>query len=98
MTSEEAQGILAGDRDQWLVEMLRRGFEASQRASGVSDRTIPPLVEKAVGVYVEMLGEETDSADMGLGELERLVRETKRNDPEDVHYKAAALYQVREII
>jgi predicted nucleic acid-binding protein len=105
MTREEAERWLAeliANPERMSAKMFREGYEASLRKSGLPEAEISPLLRKARGVYDDLVeGEaddvvedETDGVDWE--ELEALMIRTNF-DPEDIHFKAAALHHVRQL-
>jgi hypothetical protein len=105
MTREEAERWLAeliANPERMSAKMFREGYEASLRKSGLPEAEISPLLRKARGVYDDLVeGEaddvvedETDGVDWE--ELEALIIRTNF-DPEDIHFKAAALHHVRQL-
>jgi hypothetical protein len=101
------------DAERWLAEMIadpgrmsakvfQEGYEASLRRSGVPDAEIYRLLKKARRIYDELIVDEMNDVvedetdDVDWKELEVLITQTNFN-PEDIHYKAAALHQVRQL-
>jgi hypothetical protein len=101
------------EAERWLTELIanperksakvfQEGYEASLRKSGIPESKISSLTKKAGLVYDDLmeydiddvLEDETDDVDWE--ELEGLLTQTNFN-PEDIHYKAAALHQVRQL-
>jgi hypothetical protein len=72
---------------------LRLGFAGGPPA-GRHTGLVLPAYEIRFDVADDILEDETD--DVGWGQLELLIAQTNF-DPEDVHYKAAALHQVRQL-
>jgi hypothetical protein len=105
MSREEAEHWLTeliADPGRMSAKMFQEGYEASLRQSGVSEAEICLLLRKSHQVYNDLLEtsqdqvleDETDAVDWG--QLEFLITQTSF-EPEDIHYKAAALHQVRQL-
>jgi hypothetical protein len=105
MSREEAACWLAeliADPGRMSAKMFQEGYEASLRQSGLPEAEICLLLRKRQQVYNnlletsrdEVLEDETD--DLEWGQLEFLITQTSF-EPEDIHYKAAALHQVRQL-
>jgi hypothetical protein len=105
MSRKEAEHWLSeliADPGRMSAKMFREGYEASLRTSGIAEAEINLLLRNARQVYDELLENEADdvvgdeTGDVDWEGLEVLISETKF-DPEDIHYKAAALHQVRQL-
>src|ERR1700751_3055237 len=105
MSREEAERWLAeliANPERKSAKVFQGGDEASLRKSGTSESKIPSLTKKAGLVYDDLMGYEVDDVvedetdDVDWEELEGLLTQTNFN-PEDIHYKAAALHQVRQL-
>jgi hypothetical protein len=105
MSREEAERWLAeliADPERMSVKVFQEGYEASLHKSGIQEAEIAPLLRKSRQVYDNLVEDEagevaegeTDNVDWG--QLEALITET-HFDPEDIHYRAAALHQVRQL-
>ena len=105
MSREEAERWLAeltADPARMSAKVFQEGYEASLRKSGFLEAEISSLLRKAWQVYDELVEDEaddvsedeTDSGDWE--ELEVLITKTEF-DPEDIHFRAAALHQVRQL-
>jgi predicted nucleic acid-binding protein len=105
MSREEAERWLAeltANPERMSAKMFQEGYEASLRKSGLSEAEISPLLRKARQVYDDLIEDEADDGvedeidGVDWEELEVLI--TKTNfDPEDTHFKAAALHHVRQL-
>jgi hypothetical protein len=101
------------EAERWLAELIacperksakvfQEGYEASLRKSGIPESQISSLTKKAGLVYDDLMGYEIDDVvedetdDVDWEELEGLLTQTNFG-PEDMHYKAAALHQVRQL-
>src|SRR5271157_1710868 len=99
MSREEAERWLAeltADPGRMSAKMFQEGYEASLRKSGIPEAEICHLLRKGQRVYDELIEDETDDIvedeidGVDWEDLEILI--TKRDfDPEDIHFKAAAL-------
>ena len=105
MSREEAERWLAeltADPARMSAKVFQEGYEASLRKSGFLEAEISSLLRKAWQVYDELVEDEaddvsedeTDSVDWE--ELEVLITKTEF-DPKDIHFRAAALHQVRQL-
>jgi hypothetical protein len=101
------------EAERWLTELIanperksakvfQEGYEASLRKSGIPESKISSLTKKAGLVYDDLMEYDIDDVvedetdDVDWEELEGLLTQTNFN-PEDIHYKAAALHQVRQL-
>jgi hypothetical protein len=105
MSREEAERWLAdliANPERMSAKMFQEGYEASLRKSGLPEAEISPLLRKARGVYDELVENEADDVvedetdGVDWGELEALIIKTNF-DFEDIHFKAAALHNVRQL-
>ena len=105
MSREEAERWLAeltADPERMSVKMFQEGYEASLRKSGIREAEISRLLKNSRQVYDELVEDETDDVvegetdDVDWEQLEALIRKTY-SDPEDIHYRAAALHQVHQL-
>ena len=105
MSREEAERWLAemtADPGRMSAKVFQEGYEASLRKSGVPETKIFPLLKKARRIYDDLVEYEIDDVvedekdDMDWEELEVLITQTNFN-PEDIHYKAAALHQISQL-
>jgi predicted nucleic acid-binding protein len=105
MSREEAERWLAemtADPGRMSAKVFQEGYEASLRKSGVPDAEISPLLKKSLQIYDELLEDEMNGVledetdDVDWKELELLLIKTS-SSPEDIHYNAAALHQVRQL-
>jgi hypothetical protein len=105
MSREEAERWLAeltADPERMSAKIFQEGYEASLRKSGVQEAEIPRLLRKSRQVYDNLVEGEADEVaecetdDVDWGGLEALITETYF-DLEDIHYRAAALHQVRQL-
>ena len=105
MSHEEAERWLAeltADPERMSAKVFQEGYEASLRKSGVKEAEISHLLRKSRQVYDNLVEDEADDVvegetdDVNWGQLETLITET-HFDPEDIHYRAAALHQVRQL-
>ena len=105
MSREEAERWLAeltADPEQMSAKMFQEGYEASLRKSGIKEAEISLLLRKSRQVYDDLVEGEADDVaegetdDVNWGQLEVLITET-RFDPEDIHYRAAALHHIRQL-
>lgn len=87
------------------AKVFQEGYEASLRTSGIPEAEITRLLGNGRRIYDELLENEAAEADDVLEdktldvdweELEVLITQTDY-DPEDVHFRAAALHQVRQL-
>ena len=105
MSRIEAEHWLAeliADPGRMSAKMFQEGYETSLRASGIPEAEINVLLRKGERVYDELLEDESDdvledeTGDVDWKGLEVLISQTNF-DPEDIHYKAAALHQIRQL-
>jgi hypothetical protein len=105
MSREEAEHWLAeliADPGRMSAKMFQEGYETSLRKSGIPEAEVCLLLRKGQRVYDELIEDEADDVvGDGTGNvdwegLEILISQTNF-DPEDIHYKAAALHQVRQL-
>ena len=105
MSRKEAEHWLAeliADPGRMAAKMFQEGYEASLRTSGIPEAEINLLLRNGRQVYDELLENEADDVvgdepeDVDWEGLEVAISQTKF-DPEDIHYKAAALHQVRQL-
>ena len=105
MSREEAERWLAeltADPERMSAKVFQEGYEASLRKSGVQEAEISHLLRKSRQVYDNLVEDEANDVaegeadDVDWGQLEALITET-HFDPEDIHYRAAALHQVRQL-
>jgi len=105
MSREEAERWLAeltADPGRMSAKVFQEGYEASLRKSGVQEAEISHLLRKSRQVYDNLVEDEADDVaegetdDVDWGQLEALITKT-HFDPEDIHYRAAALHQVRQL-
>jgi hypothetical protein len=105
MNREEAERWLAeliANPERMSAKVFQEGYEASLRKSGIPESKISSLTKKARLVYDNLLEYEIDDVvedetdDVDWEELEGLITQTNFNR-EDIHYKAAALHQVRQL-
>jgi hypothetical protein len=86
----------------WSAARRLKPDEASLRASGIPEAEINVLLRKGGRVYDELLEDESDdvledeTGDVDWKGLEVLISQTNF-DPEDIHYKAAAFHQIRQL-
>jgi hypothetical protein len=105
MSREEAERWLTeliANPELMSAKMFLEGYVASLRKSGFPEAQISPLLRKARAVYDELVEDEADDVvedepdGVDWEELEAVIIKTNF-DPEDIHYKAAALHQVRQL-
>ena len=105
MSREEAERWLAeltADPERMSAKVFQEGYEASLRKSGIEEAEISRLLRKSQQIYDDLVEGETDDIpegetdDVDWGKLEVLIIETSF-EPEDIHYRAAALHQVRQL-
>ena len=105
MGREEAERWLAeliADPERMSAKVFQEGYEASLRKSGVKEAEISHLLRNSRQVYDDLVEGEADDVaegetdDVDWGQLEVLITET-RFDPEDIHYRAAALHHIRQL-
>jgi len=105
MSREEAERWLAeltANPERMSAKMFQEGYEASLRKSGLLEAEISPLLRKSRQVYDVLIECEVDDVvedgmdDVEWKDLQVLI--TKTNfDPEDIHFKAAALHHIRQL-
>jgi predicted nucleic acid-binding protein len=105
MNREEAERWLTeliANPERMSAKMFQEGYEASLRKSGLPEAEISPLLRKVRRTYDDLIESGADDVvedeidDVSWEELEVLI--TKTNfDPEDTHFKAAALHHVRQL-
>ena len=105
MSREEAERWLAeltANPDRMSAKMFQEGYEASLRKSGLLEAEISPLLRKSRQFYDDLIECEIDDVvedgmdDVEWKALEVLITNTNV-DPEDIHFKAAALHHVRQL-
>ena len=105
MSREEAERWLAeltANPERMSAKMFQEGYEASLRKSGLLEAEISPLLRKSRQVYDDLIECEVDDVvddgmdDVEWKDFEVLITNTKF-DPEDIHFKAAALHHVRQL-
>ena len=105
MNREEAERWLAeliASPERKSAKVFQEGYEASLRKSGIPESQISSLTKKAGLVYDDLMEYEIDDIledetdDVDWEELEGLITQTNFSR-EDIHYKAAALHQVRQL-
>ena len=105
MSREEAERWLAeltANPERMSAKMFQEGYEASLRKSGLLEAEISPLLRKSRRVYDDLIECEVDDVvedgmdDVEWKDLEVLITNTNF-DPEDIHFKAAALHHVRQL-
>ena len=105
MSREEAERWLAeltANPDRMSAKMFQEGYEASLRKSGLLETEISPLLRRSRQVYDDLIECEVDDVvedrmdDVKWKDLEVLITNTNF-DPEDIHFKAAALHNVRQL-
>jgi hypothetical protein len=105
MSREEAEHWLAeliANPERMSAKMFQQGYEASLRKSGFPEAEISPLLRKARRVYDDLIDGEIDDGiedeidDVDWKALEVAIIKTNFSD-EDIHFKAAALYHVRQL-
>ena len=105
MSREEAERWLAeltANPERMSAKMFQEGYEASLRKSGLLEAEISPLLRKSRQVYDDLIECEVDEVvEDGIDEVEwkdfeGLITNTNF-DPEDIHFKAAALHHVRQL-
>ena len=105
MSREEAERWLAeltANPERMSAKMFQEGYEASLRKSGLLEAEISPLLRKSRQVCDDLIECEADeSVEDGMDDVEWKDFEgliTNMNfDPEDIHFKAAALHNVRQL-
>ena len=96
MSCKEAERWLAeltADPERMSAKILREGYAASLRKSGAREAEISRLLRKSRQVYYNIVEDKADNVDWRINEA--LITKTYF-DPEDIHYRAAALHQVRQ--
>src|ERR1700746_2267542 len=105
MSREEAEcwfAELTANPERMSAKMFQEGYQASLRKSGLPEAEISPLLRKARQVYDDLVEDEADGGveddidGVDWEELEVLITKTNL-DPEDIHFKAAALHHVRQL-
>ena len=105
MSREEAERWLAeltADPERMSAKVFQEGYEASLRKSGLLEAEISPLLRKSRQVCEDLIEcEADDSVEDGMDDVEwkdfeGLITNTNF-DPEDTHFKAAALHNVRQL-
>jgi len=105
MGREEAERWLAeltANPERMSAKMFQEGYEASLRKSGLLETEISPLLRKSRQVYDDLIECEVDDLvedgmdDVEWKDFEVLFTNTNFN-PEDIHFKAAALHHVRQL-
>jgi hypothetical protein len=101
MSREEAERWLAeltANPERMSAKMFQEGYEASLRKSGLLEAEISPLLRRSWQVYDDLIECEVDDGmdDVEWKDLEVLIT-TTNFDPEDIHFKAAALHHVRQL-
>ena len=105
MSREEAERWLAeliASPERKSAKVFQEGYEASLRKSGIPESQISSLTKRAGLVYDDLMEYEIDDIledetdDVDWDELEGLLTQTNFG-PEGIHYKAAALHQVRQL-
>ena len=105
MSREEAERWLAeltADPERMSAKVFQEGYEASLCKSGIQEAEISRLLRKSRQIYDDLVEGQTDEVaegetdDVDWGQLEVLITETYF-DPQDTHYRAAALHQVRQL-
>jgi hypothetical protein len=105
MSREEAERWLAeltANPEQMSAKMFQEGYEASLRKSGLLQTEISPLLRRSRQVYDDLIECEADDVvedgldDVEWKDFEGLITNTNF-DPEDIHFKAAALHHVRQL-
>ena len=105
MSREEAERWLAeltANPERMSAKMFQEGYEASLRKSGLLEAEISPLLRKARRAYDDLIESEVDNVvedemdDVVWKDLEVSIINTNF-DPEDIHFKAAALHNVRQL-
>jgi hypothetical protein len=105
MSREEAERWLTeliANPERMSAKMFQEGYEASLRKSGLPEAEIFSLLRKARQIYDDLVEDEADDGvedhidGVDWEELEVLITKTNFN-PEDTHFKAAALHHVRQL-
>jgi hypothetical protein len=105
MSREEAERWLAeltADPERMSAKVFQEGYEASLRGSGIQEAEISRLLKKSQQIYNDLVESEINDVaegetdDVDWEQLEVLITETYF-DPQDTHYRAAALHQVRQL-
>jgi hypothetical protein len=105
MSREEAErwlSELTADPERMSAKMFQEGYEASLRKAGLPEAKISPLLRKSRKIYDDIVEDEDDDIAKGGADdvdweaLEVLITSTDF-DPEDIHFRAAALHHVRQL-
>src|ERR1700730_16449974 len=105
MSREEAERWLAeltANPERMSAKMFQEGYEASLRKSGPLETEISPRLRQSRHVYDDLIECEIDDLvqdwmdDVEWKDFEVLFTNTNFN-PEDIHFKAAALHHVRQL-
>jgi hypothetical protein len=105
MSREEAERWLAeltADPERMSAKMFQEGYEASLRKAGFPEAKISSLLRKSRKIYDDIVEDEDDDIaksgtdDVDWEALEVLITSTEF-DPEDIHFRAAALHHVRQL-
>jgi hypothetical protein len=105
MSREEAERWLAeltANPERMSAKMFQEGYEASLRKSGLREAEISPLLRKTRRAYDDLIECEVDDVaedemdDVEWKDLEVSITNTNF-DPEDIHFKAAALHHIRQL-
>jgi len=105
MSREEAERWLAeltANPERMSAKMFQEGYEASLRKSGLREAEISPLLRKTRRAYDDLIECEVDDVaedemdDVEWKDFEGLITNTNF-DPEDIHFKAAALHHIRQL-
>ena len=105
MSREEAERWLAeltANPERMSAKMFQEGYEASLRKSGLREAEISPLPRKTRRAYDDLIECEVDDVaedemdDVEWKDLEVSITNTNF-DPEDIHFKAAALHHIRQL-
>jgi hypothetical protein len=105
MSREEAELWLAeliGNPERMSAKVFQEGYEASLRESGIPEAEILCRLRKSRWIYDQLLEDKTgyvaqdETHDMDWENIETLLTQTDC-DPENIHYRAAALHHVRQL-
>jgi hypothetical protein len=105
MSREEAELWLAeliGNPERMSAKVFQEGYEASLRESGIPEAEILCRLRKSRWIYDQLLEDKTgyvaqdQTHDMDWENIETLLTQTDC-DPENIHYRAAALHHVRQL-